>query len=110
LILALITIVLWGSLATLGSLLIHLPPFYILGVSFILGAIPSWFHPKQMFTSLKIFAFGILGMFGYHFLLFTSFRYAPAIEANLLNYLWPVIMVILTPVFYREEKLKFYHL
>lgn len=108
--LALTTILLWGSLATLGNLLIHLPPFYILGVCFIMGSIPSWFRPKQMFPSFKMTTLGISGMFGYHFLLFTSFRYAPAIEANLLNYLWPVFMVILTPLFFREEKLKFYHL
>ncbi len=108
--LALTTILMWGSLATLGNLLIHLPPFYILGICFILGSLPSWFRPKKMFPNLRIFAFGVAGMFGYHFFLFSSFRYAPAIEANLINYLWPVIMVILTPAFFREEKLKFYHL
>jgi len=30
---------------------------------------------------------GIGGIFGYHFLIFTSFKYAPVVEANLLNYL-----------------------
>jgi drug/metabolite transporter (DMT)-like permease len=110
LILGIITILCWGSLATFGNLLIHLPPFYILGVVFIMGSIPAWFKPKEMFPAPKILALGVSGYFGYHFFLFYAFRYAPAIEANLINYLWPVIMVILTPVFFRETKLKNYHI
>jgi drug/metabolite transporter (DMT)-like permease len=51
----------------------------------------------------------VLGYFGYHFFLFYAFRYAPAIEANLINYLWPVIMVMLSPMVFPKEKLKYYH-
>ncbi len=107
--LGIITIICWGSLATFGNLLIHLPPFYVLGVVFIMGSIPAWLRSKEMFLSLKILLLGVGGYFGYHFFLFYAFRYAPAIEANLINYLWPVIMVILTPVFFRDTKLKIYH-
>lgn len=110
LILGIITILCWGSLATFGNLLIHLPPFYILGVVFIMGSIPAWFKPKEMFPSPKILLLGVAGYFGYHFFLFYAFRYAPAIEANLINYLWPVIMVIITPVFFPGTKLKMYHI
>jgi drug/metabolite transporter (DMT)-like permease len=110
LILGLITIFCWGSLATFGNLLIHLPPFYVLGVVFMMGSLPAWFKPKQMFPSLKILVWGSIGYFGYHFFLFYAFRFAPAIEANLINYLWPVIMVLLTPVVFPEHKLKTYHI
>lgn len=110
LILGIITILCWGSLATFGNLLIHLPPFYVLGVCFIMGSIPAWRKPKEMFPPFKTLLLGVFGYFGYHFFLFYAFRYAPAIEANLINYLWPVIMVILTPVFFRETKLKIYHI
>lgn len=41
---------------------------------------------------------GIYGLFGYHFLLFFAFRQAPALEANLLNYLWPLLIVMLSPL------------
>jgi drug/metabolite transporter (DMT)-like permease len=75
-----------------------------------LGSIPAWFRPSEMFPSWKILLLGVAGYFGYHFFLFYAFRYAPAIEANLINYLWPVLMVILTPLFYPEQKLKSYHL
>ena len=38
------------------------------------------------------------GLFAYHFLLFIALRHAPAVEANLVNYLWPLLIVVLTPV------------
>ncbi len=107
--LGLVAILCWASLATLGNLVIHLPPFYVLGVSFILGSIPAWIKPKELFPSFKISAWGILGLFGYHFFLFYSFRHAPVIEANLINYLWPMILVLLTPVFFSSQKLKWFH-
>ncbi len=110
LILGIITICCWGSLATFGNLLIHLPPFYILGVAFLIGSIPALFKPKDLFPKPKILVWGVLGYFGYHFFLFYAFRFAPAIEANLINYLWPVIMVLLTPLAFPENKLKSYHI
>lgn len=110
LILGLLTIFCWGSLATFGNLLIHLPPFYILGVTFLFGAIPSFFKFREMFAGWRVFIWGVLGYFGYHFFLFYSFRFAPAVEANLINYMWPVIMVLLTPVFFKGTPLKWYHI
>lgn len=62
-----------------------------------------------MFPQWKTLLLGVAGYFGYHFFLFFAFRFAPAIEANLINYLWPVIMVMLTPIFFRDQKLKSYH-
>ena len=41
---------------------------------------------------------GIGGLFGFHFLLFLALRYAPPVEANLVNYLWPLLIVLLTPL------------
>ncbi|MFP5384944.1 MAG: DMT family transporter [Bacteriovoracia bacterium] len=109
LILGLITIFCWGSLATFGNLLLHLPPFYILGVTFLIGSIPAFFRVREMFPDWKILLWGVFGYFGYHFFLFYSFRFAPAVEANLINYLWPVIMVLATPLAFPGEKLKAYH-
>ena len=107
--LGLLAIVCWGSLATLGNQLIHLPPFYVLGLSFIIGSIPAWTKPKELFPDFATSSWGILGYFGYHFFLFYSFRKAPIIEANLINYLWPMILVMMTPLFFKSQKLKSYH-
>lgn len=108
-VLGLLTIILWGSIATFGRLLIHLPPFYILGTAFFFGGLLSLRKPREIFQNLKVFIWGVAGFFGYHFFLFYSFRYAPAVEANLINYLWPIIMVFLSPVFFPGEKLRWYH-
>lgn len=110
LLLGVVTILCWGSLATFGNLLLHLPPFFILGVTFLIGSLPSFFKPKQMLPPPRVLLWGVAGYFGYHFFLFYSFRFAPAIEANLINYLWPVIMVLLTPVAFPKERLKYYHI
>lgn len=105
----LVTILLWSSLATFGNLLLHLPPFYVLGLSFIIGSLPAFFKYKEMFPSKEVLICGVIGYFGYHFFLFYSFRFAPAIEANLINYTWPVILVVLTPVFFPDSRLKWFH-
>ncbi len=53
---------------------------------------------------------GIYGLFGFHFLLFIALRLAPPVEANLVNYLWPLLMVVLAPMFLREVKLQWVHI
>jgi drug/metabolite transporter (DMT)-like permease len=62
-----------------------------------------------MFPSMKLLFFGTAGYFGYHFFLFYAFRFAPAVEANLINYLWPVLMVMMAPLFERNTQLRWYH-
>ena len=47
-------------------------------------------------VSWRVYAFGILGLFGAHFLYFTAFRIAPAAETGLIAYLWPLIIVLLS--------------
>lgn len=41
-----------------------------------------------------VWALGIYGLFGYHFAYFTAMRLAPPVEAGLLNYLWPLLIVV----------------
>ena len=45
---------------------------------------------------LKVWALGIYGLFGYHFAYFMALRLAPPVEANLINYLWPLLIVLLS--------------
>jgi uncharacterized membrane protein len=52
---------------------------------------------------------GIYGLFGYHFLLFTAFRHAPPVEANLVNYLWPLGIVVMAPLFLPGVRLGLVH-
>ena len=42
----------------------------------------------------RVYAFGTVGLFGYHALYFTALRLAPAAEAGLIAYLWPLLIVL----------------
>ena len=111
---ALGAIALWVSVASLGVLLKHLPPFLLTGVSLLIGgllAVPQVLRdPRQWRIPLSTLALGIYGLFGYHFMLFMALRLAPAVEANLINYLWPLLMVVLAPVLLKKMSLRPIHL
>lgn len=101
--LALGAIALWASLATLGVRLSHLPPFWLTGVALLIGsviALPlSRWDVRQWRVPMRTLLLGIYGLFGYHFLLFMALRHAPPVQANLVNYLWPLGMVVMSPLF-----------
>jgi len=82
--------------------LAHVPPFLLTGLSLLIGsliALPlSRFRLSEWRVPLPTLALGLYGLFGYHFLLFLAFRHAPPVEANLVNYLWPLFIVVLSPV------------
>jgi drug/metabolite transporter (DMT)-like permease len=101
--LALGAIALWASLATLGVALSHIPPFLLTGLALLVGsviALPlSRFDGRQWRVPLTTLALGVYGLFGFHFLLFIALRHAPPVEANLVNYLWPLGIVLMAPLF-----------
>ena len=108
--LALAAIALWSSLAVLGTLLSHVPPFLLTGIALLVGSVPAWPFFRQWRVSWSALALGIYGLFGYHFLLFMALRFAPAVEANLVNYLWPLGIVLMAPLFLPGVKLTAIHL
>lgn len=99
---ALGAIALWATLALLGVRLAHVPPFLLTGTGLVIGslvALPlSGFDPRRWRVPVSTLALGVYGLFGFHLLLFLALRYAPPIEANLVNYLWPLLIVILAPL------------
>ena len=99
---ALGAIALWASLASLGVSLTHIPPFLLTGIALVIGSMPAWpfvlRDPSQWRIPLRTLALGVYGLFAYHFLLFIALRHAPPVEANLVNYLWPLFIVVLSPV------------
>ena len=108
--LALAAIALWSSLAVLGTLLSHVPPFLLTGMALLIGSVPAWPFFRQWRVSWPTLALGVYGLFGYHFLLFMALRFAPAVEANLVNYLWPLGIVLMAPLFLSGVQLTAMHL
>jgi len=104
-----IAIFFWSSLAALASLAVVLPPFFTLAVGLLIGgmfSLPKW---RTWTVKPSLLLIGTLGIFGYHFLLFMALRLAPPVNANLLNYLWPLFILLFTPLFFREFHLTKLH-
>lgn len=91
--LAFLAIVSWASLATIGKFLTHLPTFYVLGITFLIGGSPAFFQKRAWQVPWATFGLGIFGLFGYHFFLFSAYRLITPLEATLVNYLWPMLLV-----------------
>lgn len=106
---ALGAIALWVMLASLGVSLRHVPPFLLTGIALLIGSVPAWPLYRQWKVRPATLALGVYGLFGYHFLLFIALRMAPPVEANLVNYLWPLFMVVLAPLFIPGVRLRPVH-
>lgn len=107
---ALGAVVLWASLAALVRALSGWPPLLLTGASLLIGSLVSAPRIRAWRVPPRTLALGIFGLTGYHVALFLAFRLAPAVEANLLNYLWPTLIVLLTPVFLPGARLSAGHL
>jgi drug/metabolite transporter (DMT)-like permease len=95
---ALGAIVLWGLLAALAVRLSSIPPFLLTGVALLVGSLVGVRSLLSRPPPPAALALGVYGLFGFHFFLFLALRRAPPVEANLVNYLWPLLIVLLAPV------------
>ena len=99
-----IAIVLWGSLAALSVSAGQIPPFQMVAMTFALGAAIGIVRARMRgmgWRSLvgwppRVWLLGVGGLFGYHALYFAALQLAPPAEANLVNYLWPLLIVLLS--------------
>jgi len=107
---ALGAVALWASLASLARVLSQWPPFLLTGGALLLGALVSVHKVRDWRVPPGTLLLGIYGLAGYHAALFLAFRLAPAVEANLLNYLWPTFIVLLSPLFLPGMRLRPGHL
>jgi drug/metabolite transporter (DMT)-like permease len=112
--LALAAIALWGSLAPLGVSLGHVPPFLLTGYALLIGSVIGLVLSKGRVQHWRVpastLALGVYGLFGFHFLLFIALRHAPPVQANLVNYLWPLGMVLMAPMFLPGMRLHHLHI
>jgi drug/metabolite transporter (DMT)-like permease len=95
-------VLLWSSLAALTAATGAIPPFQLLamgfgfaglaGVAFLLR--PGGPGLAALRQPRAAAGLAITALFGYHALYFVALKRAPPVEANLLNYLWPLLIVV----------------
>ena len=110
-----IAVLLWATLAALTAASGQVPPFQLAAMSFAIGGgvglvvlarsgrgLSRWRQPWP------VWALGVAGLFGYHFAYFTALRNAPPVEAGLIAYLWPLLIVLFSALL-PGERLRWYH-
>lgn len=108
-------ILMWSFLALLTAASGKMPPFQLSAICFAIGSVPGIVvlilkpeRLKLLRQPAKVWIVGIAGLFGYHFLYFTALRNAPAVEAGLIAYLWPLLIVVGSALL-PGERLRWYH-
>ena len=96
-----IAVLLWALLAlfTVGSA--PVPPFLMNALCFAIGGgigviwlLATGGLSQLRRVPMRVYLIGTAGLFGYHFLYFSALRMAPAAEAGLIAYLWPLLIVL----------------
>src|SRR6266850_2399237 len=97
----LIAILMWSLLAVLTVATGKVPAFQLAAMTFAIGAMVgplTWIGRPDAVRALRqpplAWIVGVGGLFGYHALYFLALRFAPPAEAGLLNYLWPLLIVL----------------
>ncbi|NCX55510.1 MAG: EamA family transporter, partial [Rhodobacterales bacterium] len=109
-------VLMWGVLALFTTLTGDVPPFLLTAIAFSIGGILmicKWIlrgddilsHLRQ---PLGAWVLGVTGLFGYHFLYFLALKSAPPVQAGLIAYLWPLLIVVFSALL-PGEKLRWFH-
>jgi drug/metabolite transporter (DMT)-like permease len=111
----LLAIMMWSWLAALTVATGRVPAFQLAAMTFAIGACVgplTWLWRPGAFRALRqpplVWLVGVGGLFGYHALYFLALRLAPPAEAGLLNYLWPLLIVLFSALL-PGEKLAAHH-
>lgn len=108
-------ILMWSSLALFTAASGKVPPFQLAAMTFAigggLGALSFLVRPHAVAAlrqPLQVWALGVGGLFGDHALYFMALRLAPPAESGLINYLWPLLIVLFSS-FLPGERLRAHH-
>lgn len=111
-----LAVLMWSTLALFTTGTGTIPPFQLVSMAFLIGGVlglaVSLIRRKgdlrHFRQPLRVWGLGIGGLFGYHFFYFLALRLAPPVEANLINYLWPLLIVLLS-AFLPGQGLRWWH-
>jgi len=109
-------VLIWSTLALFTTATGRIPPFQLVAMAFAIAflcALGKWIARRQSVAAqfawpASVWALGIFGLFGYHALYFLALKSAPPATANLINYLWP-LCIVLFAVPLAGEKLRWWH-
>ena len=109
-------ILMWSFLSLLTVASGRMPPFQLAALTFAIGGglgAVSWLLRPGTASALRqppeVWGLGVGGLFGYHALYFSALRLAPPAEAGLINYLWPLLIVLLSALL-PNERLRLDHI
>jgi drug/metabolite transporter (DMT)-like permease len=106
---ALGAIALWSFFGYLADRLSHVPALLLVGIAACVGGVAGSFAWRSWRVPWRAHLLGVVGIGGNMLLYFSSFRHAPAVEVNLINYLWPLLVVLLSPLFLPGMTLGVHH-
>ena len=112
-------VLLWSTLATLTTAAHGVPPLQLLattfGIAFSCGI--AWVALtggrsalRKLWQPFRYLAFAAAALFGYHALYFVALTLAPAPQASLVAYLWPLFIVLFSTLGARRERVRTAHI
>ena len=109
-------VLMWSLLSVLTVATGKIPAFQLAAMTFAIAAavafISFMFRPAAfgaLRQPLLAWVVGVGGLFGYHALYFLALRFAPPAEAGLVNYLWPLLIVLFSSLL-PGERLAAHHI
>ena len=110
-----IAVLMWSLLALFTAASGTVPPFQLTAMAFLVGGVIGlvWIAARSRWQDLlqpgRAWLLGVGGLFGFHFFYFTALRDAPPVEASLIAYLWPLLIVVFSAMV-PGERLRWFHL
>jgi drug/metabolite transporter (DMT)-like permease len=108
-------ILMWSLLGLMTARSGQVPPFLMNALTFGVSGVGAtlWLaltgRLGLLIQPLPVWLLGAGGLFGYHAFYFTAMRNAPPVEANLVNYLWPLLIVLFSGLL-PGERLRAHHI
>jgi len=109
-------VLMWGLLALFTTLTGQVPPFLLIALAFSIASglvLIKWIVRREnIIRHLKqpsgAWLLAVSGLFGYHFFYFMALDNAPPVEAGLIAYMWPLLIVLFSALL-PGERLRWWH-
>lgn len=111
-----VAVLLWSMLAWITTGAVGIPPFELVALSFLVASLVGLAvlagRGRSSLRKLRqrpaAWVLGVGGFFGFHFFYFVALDLAPPVEASLIVYLWPLLIVLFSALL-PGERLRWFH-